>query len=64
MPEHYKNLFKDLYTFFQRNINDSDWLKAANEMSMVIKEYDTEFCSDMCIAIYKEFERKGKNNDR
>ena len=40
---------------------NTDWQKAANEMSMVIKEYDNDFCHEMCATIYKELERRAKN---
>ena len=60
----YKNMFRDIYIWFQRNIdlkdNLQDWGKAVKEMDMVLREYPCDVCSKMCAALFCELERLSK----
>ena len=57
-------MFRDIYTWFQRNIdlrdNIKNWEKAVNEMNLVLSEYPCDVCSEICMALFKELERLSK----
>ncbi len=65
MPDNYRDLFKDIYIFFQRNSNicdtEQDWLKAAKDLHLMLTTYPTKFCEELCTAVWNELERLAKH---